>query len=78
MWANKPEMAKQWEADTPKKTRLELGPVKYPNGGGIAAMANKQNKIKEHEINVAKAKHELELAKINEKHSKSATPKKKA
>ena len=41
-------------------------------------MANKQNKIKEHEINVAKAKHELELAKINEKHSKSATPKKKA
>lgn len=41
-------------------------------------MASKTNKIKEHEINVAKAKHELELAKINEKHSKAktATPKK--
>ena len=36
-------------------------------------MAASKNKIKEHEITVAKAKHDLEMAKIHQKHSQKAT-----
>ena len=56
-----------------KQTRLQPAPVTYPTGGGLAQMAASKNKIKEHEINVAKAKHDLEMAKIHQKHSQKAT-----
>ena len=48
--------------------RLKAKPVPYPNGGALKAMAGRKNQIKENEIKVAEAKHQLELAKINEKH----------
>ena len=38
-------------------------------------MAASKNKIKEHEINVAKAKHDLEMAKIHQKHSQKPSAK---
>jgi hypothetical protein len=51
-----------------KVTRLKPAPLAFPNGGGLAAMATKTNKIKEQELRVAEEQHRLKIAQINEKH----------
>jgi hypothetical protein len=59
-------------------TKLEPAPLKYPNGGGIKAMTSRQApKSQKLEIEALKKKHEVELAKLQEKHSSVNSPKKK-
>lgn len=59
-------------------TKLEPAPLKYPNGGGLKAMSKKQTpKSQQLEVEALKKKHEAELARLQEKHSKVNSPKKK-
>lgn len=59
-------------------TKLEPAPLKYPNGGGIKAMTGRTApKSQKLEIEALKKKHEVELAKLQEKHSNVNSPKKK-
>jgi hypothetical protein len=60
-------------------TKLEPAPLKYPNGGGLKAMTSRQTpKSQKLEVEALKKKHEAELARLQEKHSKVNSPKKKA
>ena len=57
-----------------RPTKLPAAPLPFPNGGGLAVMASRTNKIKEQEIRVAEEQHKLKLAQIEAKHnSKPAT-----
>lgn len=48
----------------------------YPNGGGLkAAMTNQAPKSQKLEVDALKAKHEVELQKLREKHASSMKPK---
>lgn len=47
-------------------TKILPAPLAFPNGGGLKTVAT--NKVKEHEIKVAEAQHQLKLAQIEEKH----------
>lgn len=49
-------------------TKLEPAPLAFPNGGGLKAMTARKNEIKDKQIKLAHAKHELELAKIEQQH----------
>lgn len=51
-------------------TKLKPAPLTYPNGGGLAAMATKPRASQKLEVEALKKKHEVELAKLQEKHSK--------
>lgn len=50
-------------------TKIHPAPVPFPNGGGIKHAMATRNTVKQKEIDLANAKHELELAKIHEKHN---------
>lgn len=52
-----------------KNLKLEPAPLAYPNGGGLQAMATQKNSLKEKELALAKAKNELEIARIHQKHA---------
>ena len=56
-------------------TKLKPAPLAYPNGGGLAAMANKPRASQRLEVEAMEAKHAAELAKLKEKHSKENAPK---
>lgn len=48
----------------------------YPNGGGLkAAMTRKAPKSQSMEIDALKAKHEVEIQKLREKHASANKPK---
>jgi hypothetical protein len=51
-------------------TKLKPAPLAYPNGGGLAAMATKPRASQKLEVEALQKKHEVELAKLQEKHSK--------
>lgn len=51
-------------------TRLKPAPLTYPNGGGLASMATKPRQSQKLEVEAMQKKHEAELAKLKEKHSK--------
>jgi hypothetical protein len=51
-------------------TRLKPASLTYPNGGGLAAMANKPRASQKLEVEALQKKHEVELVKLQEKHSK--------
>jgi hypothetical protein len=53
-----------------KATKLKAAPLTYPNGGGLAAMANKPRASQKLEVEALQKKHEVELAKLQEKHTK--------
>lgn len=56
-------------------SKVEPAPLKYPNGGGLKAMAtNKAPASQRLEVEALKKKHEVELAKLQEKHAKSNKP----
>jgi hypothetical protein len=55
-----------------KPTKIQPAPLPFPNGGGIAAMATRGNKVKEQEIRVAEEQHKLKLAQIEAKHKPKA------
>lgn len=54
--------------------KLKPAPVPYPNGGGIAAMNKKQSASQKLEVEALQKKHEAELARLKEKHSKENKP----
>ena len=51
-------------------TKLDPAPLKYPNGGGISAMATKP-KSQSLELEAMEAKHAAEIQKLKEKHAAS-------
>jgi hypothetical protein len=55
-------------------TKLKPAPLAYPNGGGLAAMANKSKPSQKLEVDAMEAKHKAELAKLKEKHAKDNKP----
>ena len=55
-------------------TKLKPAPLAYPNGGGLAAMANKPRASQKLEVEAMEAKHKAELAKLKEKHAKESAP----
>jgi hypothetical protein len=55
-------------------TKLKPAPLKYPNGGGIAAMAKKAPASQKLEVEALQKKHEVEIAKLREKHSSANKP----
>ena len=56
-------------------TKLKPAPLKYPNGGGLAAMATKPRASQKLEVEALEAKHAAELAKLKEKHMSENKPK---
>lgn len=56
-----------------KGTRLKPASLKYPNGGGLKAMATapKSQKL---EMEALQKKHEVEIQKLKEKHAASIKP----
>jgi hypothetical protein len=56
------------------KTRLKAAPLKYPNGGGLAAMNQKAPASQRLEVEALQKKHEVEIAKLKEKHAASNKP----
>jgi hypothetical protein len=56
-------------------TKLKPAPLAYPNGGGLKSMANKAPASQKLEVEALKKKHEVELAKLQEKHAKVNQPK---
>ncbi|CAB4123489.1 hypothetical protein UFOVP46_16 [uncultured Caudovirales phage] len=50
---------------------FNIPPVKYPNGGGLKNAQASAGAIKKAETDALTAKHALEWAKLNEKHSKT-------
>ena len=56
-------------------TKLKPAPLKYPNGGGLNTMANKAPASQKLEVEALKKKHEVEIAKLQEKHASSNKPK---
>ena len=57
-------------------TKVQPAPLKYPNGGGLNIMAKKTPKSQKLEMDALKAKHEVEIAKLQEKHAAANNPKK--
>ena len=57
-------------------TKVTPAPLAYPNGGGLKAMA-RGPKSQQLEVEALKKKHEVELAKLAEKHAKVNKPKAK-
>ena len=57
-------------------TKVKPAPLKYPNGGGLNTMAQKAPKSQKLEMDALKAKHEVEIAKLQEKHASANKPKK--
>ena len=53
-------------------TKLKPAPLKYPNGGGLQAAG--KPKSQQLEMDALKAKHEVELQKLREKHAASNKP----
>lgn len=55
-------------------TKIKPAPLAYPNGGGLKTMSTtpKSQKL---EVEALKKKHEVELAKLQEKHAKINKPK---
>jgi hypothetical protein len=56
------------------QTKLKPAPVKFPNGGGLSAMANKPRESQRLEVEAMEAKHKAELAKLKEKHANENKP----
>ena len=54
--------------------KLGVEHLPYPNGGGLKAMATKP-KSQSLEVDALKAKHEVELQKLREKHAAANKPK---
>ena len=56
------------------QTKLKPAPLTYPNGGGLKNMATapKSQKL---EVDALKAKHEVEMQKLREKHAGANKPK---
>lgn len=55
------------------KAKLDIPPVKYPNGGGLKAMAKGKNNLMQLELNVHDATSELKRQQIISKHTKKRT-----
>jgi hypothetical protein len=55
-------------------TKLAPAPLAYPDGGGLKNMATKAPKSQSLEVEALKKKHEVELAKLQEKHAKVNKP----
>jgi hypothetical protein len=56
-------------------TKLSPAPLTYPNGGGLASMNKKAPKSQQLELDALKAKHEVELQKLKEKHASANSSK---
>ena len=56
-------------------TKLKPAPLKYPDGGGLKAMATKPRASQQLEVEAMEAKHKVELAKLKEKHAKENSSK---
>jgi len=56
-------------------TKLEPAPVAYPNGGGLKNMANGNSKRQKLEREALLKQHEVEIAKLAEKHANENKPK---
>lgn len=52
------------------KTKLDIPPLKYPNGGGLKAMAKGKNNLMQMELNVHDAASELKRQQIIAKHNR--------
>jgi hypothetical protein len=55
-------------------TKLEPAKLAFPNGGGLKAMANKTPASQKLEMEALKKKHEVDIAKLQEKHAKANKP----
>ena len=55
-------------------TKLKPAPLKFPQGGGLKAMSNTP-KSQSLEMDALKAKHKVEIAKLEEKHAAVNKPK---
>ena len=55
-------------------TKLKPAPVPYPNGGGLKSMNKRQPASQKLEVEALQKKHEAELARLKEKHSKENKP----
>ena len=56
------------------QTKIKPAPLAYPNGGGLKIMGSQAPKSQKLEVEALKKKHEVELAKLQEKHSKVNSP----
>jgi hypothetical protein len=57
-----------------RDTKLKPAEIKYPNGGGLKYMAQGPASQKL-EVEAMQKKHELEIAKLKEKHASANKPK---
>ena len=51
------------------QTKIKPAPLKYPNGGGLKAAAQKAPASQGLEMEALEAKHKVEIAKLKEKHA---------
>lgn len=58
-----------------KPSKVKPAPVPFPNGGGIRAMSGSGNKRQALEREALAKQHEVELAKLAEKHANENKPK---
>ena len=58
-----------------RETKLKPADIKYPDGGGLKAMAEKRTPTQTLEMDLLQKKHALEMAKLKEKHSSANKPK---
>lgn len=56
-------------------TKLTPAPLAFPNGGGLKTMATKAPASQKLEVEALKKKHEVEIAKLQEKHAKANSTK---
>lgn len=55
-------------------TKVTPAPLAYPNGGGLKNMASKAPASQKLEVEALQKKHEVEMAKLKEKHAKVNKP----
>jgi len=57
-----------------RETKIKAAPLKYPNGGGLKSMSSKAPASQKLEVEALQKKHEVELAKLKEKHASVNKP----
>jgi len=58
-----------------QNTKLEPAELKYPNGGGLEIIRATKTNIKNAEVQLMEARHNLEKLQLKKKHAEQAKPK---
>ena len=57
-----------------RETKVKPAPIAYPNGGGLKSMGKKAPASQKLEMEALLKKHEVEIAKLKEKHASTNKP----